>query len=382
MKILHTADWHIGAKLQGIDRMDEQQAVLDEIVDVAKKEDVDAVFVCGDVFHHTQSSTYAEKMILDTLIKLADGGRRAVVAIVGNHDDGEKLTACKHFAEKENIFLVNSLTYDFQSEFSNKFRINLVECGKGYLTFKKGDEKLVVNLMPYPYVWFEQEKTLKDESKTDKLARLYSCGAVAFEKGAINVSVGHFFTSTTKQKSDIYFDYPKDKIPKSDYVALGHVHDSVTVSESNNIYYCGSPYQVNTTENVNKYVNIVYLVPNKKCIVKKVKLTAHKNIAVVEIKNFDEVQEKLADKKDFLVSIKTTAEALNAKQIKEIKNAYPNIFAFNIIPTIRKSIDLTKRNMTEKQVFEAFCKSKKVEVDKQLLQTFEEVLKGDKDETD
>lgn len=382
MKILHTADWHIGAKLQGGDRKDEQQAVLDEIVDVSKKENVDVVLVCGDLFHHTQSTTYAEKMIIDTLIKLADGGNRAVVAIVGNHDDGEKLTSCKHFAEKENIFLVDSLNYNYDGDFNSKFPINLVECGKGYLSFKKGNEKIIINLMPYPYAWFMEEKTLKDEDKLDKLARLYSCGAAAFESGAINISVGHFFTSSPKAKSDIYFDFPQNKIPKSDYVALGHVHDACTISETNNIYYCGSPYQVNVTENVNRFVNVVELHPNKKPVVKKVKLSAHKNIAVVEIKNFDEVHEKLEDKKDFLVSIKTTAEALSAKQIKEIKNQYPNIFAFNIIPTIKKSIDVTKRNMTEKQVFEAFCKSKNIQVDSDLMKAFEEVFKGDNNEAD
>ena len=87
MKILHTADWHIGSKLQGKSRKDEQQAVIDEIVNIAKAEDVDAVFVCGDVFHHNYSCDYAEKMIVDALIRLADGGRRCVVAITGNHDD-------------------------------------------------------------------------------------------------------------------------------------------------------------------------------------------------------------------------------------------------------------------------------------------------------
>lgn len=382
MKILHTADWHIGSKLQGKSRKDEQQAVLDEIVSIAKHENVDAVFICGDVFHHNFSTNYAEKMITDTLIRLADGGKRCVIAITGNHDDPDRLTASKHFAEKENIFLVDSLSYDYGQDFSNKFAINLVETGKGYLTFKKGNEKMVVNLMPYPYSWFNEEKTLKGETKQDKLERLFSCGAVAFEKDAINISIGHFFSSCKGRISDIYFDFPKDKIPKSDYVALGHVHDAVTVSEKDKIYYCGSPYQVNSTEEKDKFVNIVELDAGKKCVVKKVKLHAHKNLEVLEVKSFAEAQEKMQGKSDYLITIKTTSEGLSAEEIKKLKEAYPNIFAFNIIPSIKKSIDVTKRNMTEKQVFEAFCKFKGSDVNEELLKTFEEVFKGDNDETD
>ena len=380
MKILHTADWHIGSKLQGLERKEEQQAVLDEIIEIAKKEDVDAVFVCGDVFHHTISSNYAEKMIIDAFMKLADNGRRCVIALAGNHDDPERLTACKQFAERENIFLVDGLNYEYGQSFSDKFTINLVDCGKGYLTFKKGNEKLVVNLMPYPYAWFNKEKTIKGESKTDKLARLYSCGTVAFENSSINVSIGHFFTSTSQRKSDIYFNFPKDRIPKSDYTALGHVHDAITVSERENIYYCGSPYQVNVTEAQDRFVNVVQLEKGKKNIIKKIKLSAHKNIAVVEVNSFDDAVEKLKDKQDCLVSIKTTADSLKASEIQEIKNNYPNIFAFNIIPSIKKSIDVTKRNMNEKQVFEAFCKFSGEKVDQNLLKAFEEVFKGEKDE--
>lgn len=380
MKILHTADWHIGSNLQGLDRREEQQAVLDEIVDIAEKEDVDAVFVCGDLFHHTISATYADKMILNTLIRLADNGKRCVVAIIGNHDDAQRLTASKHFAERENIFLVDSLNYNYEGEFTNKFRINLAETGKGFLAFKKAGEKLIVNLMPYPYEWFMAEKTLKGEDASAKLERLYSYGTIAFEKDANNISIGHFFTSTPRSKSDIYFEFPKNKIPKSDYVALGHVHDADVVSEKDNIYYCGSPYQVNVTEDENKFVNIVQLSPGKKCVVKKVKLNSRKKIAVVEIKSFEDAKEKLKGKEDYLISLKVSAQALSAAQIKEIKNSYPNIFAFNIVPNIKRTIDVTKRNMTEKQVFEAFCKEKGEKPDEKLTKLFQEIIIGDEDE--
>ncbi|HVH00579.1 MAG TPA: metallophosphoesterase, partial [Miltoncostaeaceae bacterium] len=49
MRLLHTADWHIGKRLYGVDRMAEAAAALDEVRDVAAREAVDAVLVAGDL---------------------------------------------------------------------------------------------------------------------------------------------------------------------------------------------------------------------------------------------------------------------------------------------------------------------------------------------
>jgi exonuclease SbcD len=50
MKILHTADWHLGKKLDNISRLEEQKEVLQEICDIADQQQVDVVIVAGDLF--------------------------------------------------------------------------------------------------------------------------------------------------------------------------------------------------------------------------------------------------------------------------------------------------------------------------------------------
>ena len=50
MKILHTSDWHIGKRLMGRERLDEQSAVLDEITRVCEDEGVELVLIAGDIF--------------------------------------------------------------------------------------------------------------------------------------------------------------------------------------------------------------------------------------------------------------------------------------------------------------------------------------------
>ncbi|MCA1744311.1 MAG: exonuclease subunit SbcD [Bacteroidales bacterium] len=50
MRLLHTSDWHLGKRLDDFSRMEEQQSVLQEIVEIAEQEQVDAVLVAGDLF--------------------------------------------------------------------------------------------------------------------------------------------------------------------------------------------------------------------------------------------------------------------------------------------------------------------------------------------
>lgn len=50
MRFLHTADWHVGKTLVGRSRLDEQEQVCAEIVDIAKRERVDCILLAGDVF--------------------------------------------------------------------------------------------------------------------------------------------------------------------------------------------------------------------------------------------------------------------------------------------------------------------------------------------
>src|SRR6266581_8125129 len=92
MKILHTADWHVGKVLKGRDRHDEHVAVLASIVRAARDEDVDVVLIAGDLFETAAPSPRAQGLVMRTLMALREDGR-LVVAIAGNHDNQHLLDA-------------------------------------------------------------------------------------------------------------------------------------------------------------------------------------------------------------------------------------------------------------------------------------------------
>lgn len=86
MRFLHTSDWHLLKPIARHDRTEEYRDVLDEVVATAEVEGVDLVVHSGDLFDRAIPSPEAIHLALATLVRLADGGRRPVVVIAGNHD--------------------------------------------------------------------------------------------------------------------------------------------------------------------------------------------------------------------------------------------------------------------------------------------------------
>ncbi|MEI6136737.1 MAG: exonuclease subunit SbcD, partial [Chloroflexota bacterium] len=85
MRILHTSDWHIGKHLGRYDRAAEFRDALDEVHAIAEAQAVDLVIVSGDLWDRSSPPTDALGDGIEALMRLADNGRRAVVAIAGNH---------------------------------------------------------------------------------------------------------------------------------------------------------------------------------------------------------------------------------------------------------------------------------------------------------
>jgi exonuclease SbcD len=90
MKILHTADWHVGKVLKGRQRVDEHAAVLADLVRIAREEEVDVVIIAGDLFDTAAPSPKSQALVMRALLALHEDGRE-VVALAGNHDGPQLL---------------------------------------------------------------------------------------------------------------------------------------------------------------------------------------------------------------------------------------------------------------------------------------------------
>ena len=188
MKILHTADWHLGVRTDDLDRFEEQKNALRQIIDIANKNQVDMVLVAGDVYDSAIPSSEAEKVFYNTLVELSRGGDCAVVVIAGNHDDPKRLSNANIFSDKFNIYLVGYIDEIYISNVNSDRNIYAYECGTGYIKFRKRDgEEAVVACLPYPSYYRYHESPKEDVELRDRIAEWLSYGTSHFEDGKVNM---------------------------------------------------------------------------------------------------------------------------------------------------------------------------------------------------
>src|SRR5690606_12946552 len=106
MRLLHTADWHLGRTLEGRDRLPEHEAFFDELQEIVVAEKIDVILMAGDVFDSVNPPAAAEALFYESLARLSDKGRRPIVVIAGNHDHPDRLAAARTIAEEQSISIV------------------------------------------------------------------------------------------------------------------------------------------------------------------------------------------------------------------------------------------------------------------------------------
>ena len=110
IKILHTADWHLGHELAGWTREAEQGRVLDEIAELVIAHKVDALIVAGDIFDHQNPSSAMYKMLYGFFDELAYKAPDLIsVIIAGNHDSAGRLEAPGALLKRANVVAIGSL---------------------------------------------------------------------------------------------------------------------------------------------------------------------------------------------------------------------------------------------------------------------------------
>ena len=129
MRLLHTADWHLGKLLEGKSRLEEQRHVLGQFVSFAKEAQADVVCIAGDIFDNGHPSAAAESLFYDTLKKLSNHGTRLVLVIAGNHDQPSRLEAISPLVQEHGILIYGTPKTKLPSGKYGKFAVQSLEEG-------------------------------------------------------------------------------------------------------------------------------------------------------------------------------------------------------------------------------------------------------------
>ncbi|QNI02165.1 exonuclease SbcCD subunit D [Halomonas sp. SH5A2] len=91
MRLLHTADWHLGRLFHNLSLIDDQRYVLDQLIDIIDREAVDAVLIAGDIYDRSVPPATAVALLDKVLTALCSERNLPVVMISGNHDSAQRL---------------------------------------------------------------------------------------------------------------------------------------------------------------------------------------------------------------------------------------------------------------------------------------------------
>ncbi|MBO1437093.1 exonuclease SbcCD subunit D [Meiothermus sp. CFH 77666] len=243
MRILHTADWHLGKVLKGRERTPEIRQALQELLRLVRSERIDLVLVAGDLFDRSIVSTEAEAAAFEFFMGLREQSVPALV-IAGNHDSRERLEALSPLLSLTGATVFGNLRFVEEGGVarSNGAKIALLP----FLS-----ERRLVKAHHLLSGDTSQWKGIYSEGMRQVIAHLaQGCDA------DINLFMAHLTVEGAKLGGGEFTFYttnsyalPASHFPLNlSYVALGHLHRQQQVSESPVAWYAGSLIQLDFGE--------------------------------------------------------------------------------------------------------------------------------------
>lgn len=377
MKLLHTSDWHVGKTLKGRSRLDEQKAVLAEIVALAIEHEVDAVLIAGDVYENVAPTAEAQQLVVRTLLQLARA-EIEVIAIAGNHDHGPTFEAYRPLMRQVGIQLIgNARPAD--------------KGGVRRFAARSTGEQAVVATLPF----LSQRYAVRaaqvitntpaenvgayDQHVRDVLTNL----TAPFGDQSVNLVMAHLTCiggamggGEREAQSIMEYSVPAAIFPiDAHYVALGHLHRRQCLPAAAPVHYSGAPLAIDFGEQDNtSVVCLVEVSPDQPARVTDLPLTSGRRLRTIT----GTVDQLLADPdaygEDFL-RLRVTQSAYAGLR-EQVLEKLPNALEIRIDPQFSTNPQRPPRPdrlvRTPAQLFADYCADAGVE-DPRLNRLFDEL---------
>lgn len=325
MKILHTGDWHVGRTLHRRQRLDEAEAVLGEVAEIAAREQVDLVLVCGDVFEHYAPSAEAERVVYRTLLALRAAGAEVVV-VPGNHDNAKRFGAVEELFQAAGVRVVPE--------------VRRPDAG-GVVTLSARDGT-PVQLACLPWVaerllysatdlMGAQEEPLQEYA--EELPRLLHALCGALDTACVTLLAGHLFVSGARlgggeRELTIgqIFAIDPARLPTSvQYIALGHVHRPQDVpGAATPARYAGSVLALDFGEAAQeKSVTIVELEPGRPARWRETPISRGRRLLDVE-GTLDELEAHRGSEEEAWLRVTLRCEGPQPGLADQVREVLPN----------------------------------------------------------
>ena len=368
MKIMHLSDLHLGKNIFEHSLIENQKYILEQILEIARKNNVKAVLMAGDIYDKTVPNLEAVNLLNDFLTKLQKENLNVFI-ISGNHDSKERLSFGNKILENNQIFIHTN--YD------------------GILKLVKLED---VNIYMLPFIKPAYVRSYfgEDLSYNDAVKKVIENENINTNEKNI-ILVHQFVTSSSSEviKSDSESislggidNVDIENFKDFNYVAMGHIHRPQRLTRDT-ARYAGSILKYSFSEaNYNKSVPII---DTDTFAVTLEPLTPLRDMVILE----GTLEQLLKDSSDDYVNVILTDEDELIDPINELRKKYPNVLKldfknkrsyFNEDSKSSASGDV--KNRTPLDLFEEFyLNQNNVSLNDELREIFINALKEVNDET-
>lgn len=296
IRILHTADWHLGQTFFGYDRTEEHEVFLNWLAEEIRQKEIDALIIAGDIFDVSNPSAASQSMYYQFIYRVtAENPYLQIVIVAGNHDSAARLEAP--------LPLLQAMRTEVRGVVR---KLEGGEIDYDHLTVelknRKGEVELLCMAVPflrqgdYPAVQTEGNPYAEGvrELYAQLLQRLWKRRT---ENQAI-LAIGHLQATGSEIAEKDYSERtvigglecvsPEAFSEQIAYTALGHIHKAQRVSGRENVRYAGSPIPMSFAEK-HYHHGVVMVTFDGGCAVDIERLECPKLIPLVSVPNGEPV---------------------------------------------------------------------------------------------
>lgn len=381
MKFFHLSDLHIGLKLMNRDLKEDQEYILQQITDIALREQPDAVVIAGDIYDKAVPSAEAVEVFdhfIEGLTSALPGTR--IMLISGNHDSGSRLNCFRSVLSRQNVYMIGLPP---RTEEEHIERVVL------------SDEYGDVNFYLLPFVRPSMVRLVvgtddngNSLSYNDTLCRLIEREEI--DDSQRNVIVSHqFYLPKGKNAEEVermdseirtvgnIDEVSADILKAFDYAALGHIHKPMKVG-GELCRYCGTPLACSVSE-AGQQKGIISVEMGEKGDVRTevIPLTPLRQIRVVRGSLGEVLEQACADFTTVILTDKVDLDVLDMQD--RLRSAFP--FLLEIRRETERTADYSAEYVPEVELdpFELCCsflKNVNVEEEELLRDVINTVQEG------
>ncbi|MCC5969266.1 MAG: exonuclease SbcCD subunit D [Pararhodobacter sp.] len=338
MRILHTADLHLGRQFNGISLEDDHAAILGQIVAAVAAHRADVLVIAGDIFDRAAPPATAVRQFNGFLSRIASETGAAVVMIAGNHDSGDRIAAMSIMTDTRRALIRGALSSE-----------------EPPLVLTDAHGPVAFSGLPFAYEYAARECFSDETIQTpeDVLAAQVAAARRNLPEGARWVIVAHAFvagaTGSESERPLARVGGIETVRPEifagAQYVALGHLHKPQAVGTAH-IRYSGAPLAYGFDEaGSEKSMTLVEIDATGQVTVEAIAFQPLRRVRSLRGKHAELL---LADPSDDFVQAVLTDETPVIDAMKRLREVFPHACALSYDREARatETKSLTGRSLT------------------------------------